>query len=96
MTMKLMLRGTKTDRTKKRIPGPPFGLFKVFVFLGGILFFGYAFVVGFTGETGGKMKELSDYLFNVPSKDTPRIQESHMMIGHIICELVEEELFGPL
>jgi len=52
--------------------------------------------IGFTGETGGKMKELSDYLFNVPSKDTPRIQESHMMIGHIICELVEEELFGPL
>src|SRR6476659_3013941 len=52
--------------------------------------------VGFTGETGGKMKELSDYLFNIPSKDTPRIQESHMMIGHIICELVEEELFGPL
>jgi D-sedoheptulose 7-phosphate isomerase len=52
--------------------------------------------VGFTGETGGKMKELSDYLFNVPSKDTPRIQESHIMIGHIICELVEDKLFGPL
>jgi D-sedoheptulose 7-phosphate isomerase len=52
--------------------------------------------IGFTGETGGKMKELSNYLFNVPSKDTPRIQESHIMIGHIICELVEEKLFGPL
>jgi D-sedoheptulose 7-phosphate isomerase len=52
--------------------------------------------IGFTGETGGKMKELTDYLFNVPSKDTPRIQESHIMIGHIICELVEEKLFGPL
>lgn len=52
--------------------------------------------IGFTGETGGKMKELSDYIFNVPSKDTPRIQESHIMIGHIICELVEEKLFGPL
>ncbi len=51
--------------------------------------------IGFTGETGGKMKELSDYLFNVPSKDTPRIQESHIMIGHIICQLVEEKLFAP-
>jgi len=50
--------------------------------------------VGFTGETGGKMKELSDYLINVPSKDTPRIQESHIMLGHIICELVEEQYFG--
>ncbi|MBG9378386.1 D-sedoheptulose 7-phosphate isomerase [Panacibacter sp. DH6] len=50
--------------------------------------------IGFTGESGGKMKELSDYLFNVPSKDTPRIQESHIMIGHIICELVETKLFG--
>jgi D-sedoheptulose 7-phosphate isomerase len=50
--------------------------------------------IGFTGESGGKMKEISDYLFNVPSKDTPRIQESHIMIGHIICELVEEKLFS--
>src|SRR5689334_352744 len=49
--------------------------------------------VGFTGETGGKMKDISDYLFNIPSKDTPRIQESHIMIGHIICELVETKLF---
>lgn len=49
--------------------------------------------VGFTGETGGKMKELSKYLINVPSKDTPRIQESHIMIGHIVCQLVEEGLF---
>jgi D-sedoheptulose 7-phosphate isomerase len=48
---------------------------------------------GFTGETGGKMKELCDYLVNVPSKDTPRIQEAHIMIGHIICQLVEAELF---
>ncbi|MGI8952925.1 MAG: D-sedoheptulose-7-phosphate isomerase [Chitinophagaceae bacterium] len=52
------------------------------------------FTIGFTGETGGKMNELSDYLFKIPSKDTPRIQESHIMIGHIICELVEEKLFG--
>ena len=51
--------------------------------------------IGFTGESGGKMKEISDFLFNVPSKDTPRIQESHIMVGHIICELVEEKLFPP-
>jgi D-sedoheptulose 7-phosphate isomerase len=50
--------------------------------------------VGFTGATGGKMKELCDYLFNMPSTDTPRIQESHIMIGHIICELVEKKIFG--
>ena len=49
--------------------------------------------IGFTGETGGKMKDLSDNLFNVPSKDTPRIQESHILIGHIICELVESQYF---
>lgn len=50
--------------------------------------------VGFTGESGGKMKALSDYLFNVPSNDTPRIQESHIMLGHIICQLVEERYFA--
>ena len=50
--------------------------------------------VGFTGDTGGKMKELSDHLINVPSKDTPRIQESHIMLGHIICQLVEERYFA--
>ncbi len=49
--------------------------------------------VGFTGSTGGKMKELSDFQFNVPSNDTPRIQESHIMLGHIICELVEAAYF---
>jgi D-sedoheptulose 7-phosphate isomerase len=49
--------------------------------------------VGFTGTTGGVMKEISDYLINVPSTDTPRIQESHIMLGHIICQLVEEKLF---
>lgn len=49
--------------------------------------------IGFTGTTGGRMKEVSDYLFNVPSTDTPRIQESHILIGHIICQLVEEKLF---
>jgi D-sedoheptulose 7-phosphate isomerase len=50
--------------------------------------------VGFTGETGGKMAAISDYLINVPSKDTPRIQESHIMVGHIVCQLVEEKYFN--
>ena len=50
--------------------------------------------IGFTGAAGGKMKELSDYLINVPSTDTPRIQESHILVGHIICELVEKNIFG--
>ena len=50
--------------------------------------------VGMTGESGGAMKELSDYLLNVPSKNTPRIQESHILLGHIICELVEAQYFA--
>ena len=50
-------------------------------------------IISMTGETGGKMKEASDLLLNVPSTDTPRIQESHIMIGHIICELVESTIF---
>ena len=50
--------------------------------------------IGFTGETGGILKSLSDYLLNVPSTDTPRIQESHILLGHIICELVEAQYFG--
>lgn len=49
--------------------------------------------ISFTGETGGKMKDFSDILLNVPSTDTPRIQEAHIMIGHIICQLVEEQYF---
>ena len=49
--------------------------------------------VGFTGGSGGALKERSDYLVNVPSSNTPRIQEAHMLIGHIICQLVEEEYF---
>ncbi len=51
-------------------------------------------VVAFTGESGGKARTLADHLFNVPSKDTPRIQEAHILIGHIICELVEKGLFA--
>jgi len=50
--------------------------------------------VGLTGETGGKMKPLCQHLINIPSTDTPRIQESHILVGHIICELVENEIFG--
>ena len=50
--------------------------------------------VAFTGETGGQLKDLSDHLFNVPSTDTARIQESHIMLGHIICQLVEERYFA--
>ena len=50
--------------------------------------------IGFTGMTGGQLKAVSDYLINIPSVDTPRIQESHIMIGHIICQLVEEQIFA--
>ena len=50
--------------------------------------------IGFTGEGGGKMKSISDFLLDIPSKDTPRIQESHIMLGHIICQLVEEKYFN--
>lgn len=49
--------------------------------------------IGLTGEDGGKMREECNFLVNVPSKDTPRIQECHIMIGHIICELVESQYF---
>ncbi len=49
--------------------------------------------VGFTGISGGQVKSMSNYLVNIPSTDTPRIQESHIMIGHIICQLVEENYF---
>jgi D-sedoheptulose 7-phosphate isomerase len=50
--------------------------------------------IGFTGATGGKMKDACDLLLNVPSTDTPRIQESHILVGHIICELVEKAYFN--
>ena len=50
--------------------------------------------VAMTGESGGKMKNVVDYLLNVPSTDTPRIQEAHIMLGHIFCQIVEEDLFG--
>jgi len=49
--------------------------------------------IAFTGLSGGKLKELCDILIKVPSNDTPRIQESHITIAHIICDLVEKKLF---
>ena len=52
------------------------------------------FIVAFTGESGGKMKDCCDCLLNIPSNDTPRIQEAHITVGHIICEFVENRLFG--
>jgi D-sedoheptulose 7-phosphate isomerase len=51
------------------------------------------FTVGFTGETGGKMKPYCDVLINIPSTDTPRIQECHMLLGHTLCEMVEMQMF---
>ena len=52
------------------------------------------YTIALTGETGGIMKNLSDILLNVQSTDTPRIQEAHILIGHIICEFVEKNIFG--
>lgn len=50
--------------------------------------------IAMTGATGGRMKELANLLINIPSTDTPRIQEAHITVGHIICELVEQAMFG--
>ena len=49
--------------------------------------------IGFTGATGGAMKNLSNHLINISSTITPRIQESHILVGHIMCELVEQQIF---
>ena len=51
--------------------------------------------VGFTGNRGGAMRDLCDYLLEVPSADTPKIQEGHLVIGHILCGLVENAMFKP-
>ncbi|GAA4308525.1 D-sedoheptulose 7-phosphate isomerase [Compostibacter hankyongensis] len=56
--------------------------------------FNQMITIGFTGATGGSMKSLSDLLINIPETDTPRIQEAHITVGHIICQLVEEKLFS--
>jgi D-sedoheptulose 7-phosphate isomerase len=50
--------------------------------------------IGFTGNNNSKMDELCDICIKVPSNSTPRIQESHIVIGHIICAIIEEEIFG--
>jgi len=50
-------------------------------------------VVGMTGEKGGKLREVADVLLNMPSNDTPRIQECHLLIGHLLCQIIEAELF---
>ena len=50
--------------------------------------------IAFTEENVGEMDSYADYLIAVPSKDTPRIQEIHILLGHIICQIVERELFG--
>lgn len=49
--------------------------------------------VGFTGIKGGKMKEICEIMIQAPSNDTPRVQEVHILVGHIICQLIEEEMF---
>ncbi|MBF0606347.1 MAG: D-sedoheptulose 7-phosphate isomerase [Candidatus Magnetobacterium sp. LHC-1] len=49
--------------------------------------------VAMTGASGGRMKDICNFLINVPSSDTPRIQEAHILIGHIVCELVEKSMF---
>jgi D-sedoheptulose 7-phosphate isomerase len=50
--------------------------------------------IGLTGNSGGKLRDLVDHCIRVPSDQTPRIQEVHILTGHILCELVDEELFG--
>ena len=52
------------------------------------------YCIAFTGEKGGELKNHTDILLNMPSNDTPRIQECHILVGHIICQLVEENYFG--
>ena len=54
------------------------------------------FTVGFTGETGGKMKDRVEVLFKVPSRQTSRIQETHILLGHVLCELVDRQLFPEI
>ena len=49
--------------------------------------------VGLTGRDGGKIQEICDIMIRIPSDDTPRIQEAHILVGHIICQLIEEEMF---
>jgi D-sedoheptulose 7-phosphate isomerase len=50
--------------------------------------------IGLTGESGGRMAALCDICIQIPSQETPRIQEAHILIGHILCAIVEESIFG--
>ncbi|MNU00562.1 Phosphoheptose isomerase [compost metagenome] len=50
--------------------------------------------IGLTGESGGRMAALCDICIRIPSQETPRIQEAHILIGHILCAIVEESIFG--
>jgi len=51
------------------------------------------FTIGFTGETGGKLQDHVEVVFRVPSRHTPRIQEAHLLLGHILCDLIDRDLF---
>jgi D-sedoheptulose 7-phosphate isomerase len=50
--------------------------------------------VALTGRDGGKMAQMADVAIIIPSNDTPRIQESHILIGHILCDIIEKEIFA--
>jgi D-sedoheptulose 7-phosphate isomerase len=50
--------------------------------------------VGFTGGNGGKLASMAEFAFIVPSQSVPRIQETHIILGHALCQLVDEALFG--
>ena len=49
--------------------------------------------IAFTGNSGGKLKNIVDVLLNVPSDNTPRIQEAHIVVGHIACNIIENQIF---
>ena len=51
------------------------------------------YTIGFTGETGGKMVGRVEVLFQVPCRTTPRIQETHILLGHVLCELIDRQMF---
>jgi len=52
------------------------------------------YTVALTGRDGGAMAKMADTALVIPSQDTPRIQESHILLGHILCDIIEKELFG--
>lgn len=52
------------------------------------------YTIGFTGEDGGRLRKIVNLCIRIPSRDTPRIQEAHILIGHLICDIVEKKIFG--